>query len=645
VGKANREEEQPLLEETSPQVMAPSRRYFMAQSWPALLFVLLLAALVHLNVLSNGFGWDDEDTIQSLRPPDHGWNLFFSNSTSTPSLKEISSYYRPLISVSYLLDFMLWGRNPFGFHLSVLLAHLLNTGLVFILAQRLTSWVNPKLAPTQHSNFNAGALLPLLVGSLFAVHPVHSEAVAWIAGRNDVFCTTFILSSMVLYIRFRRTGQEWTFGLSMLFFFFALLTKETAVGLVFLYPLYDYFSDPPTPLNPKQGMGMRFLVPMAVLSLYFLMRARAVTDPMGALSPGNASPPLFTVIGTIGLYLKLMIFPYPHHPFIVTLPRSPIHLFLSGLSLIFLIGGSIWSFSRRHRLIGWGLIWALALLAPAIPIAFINGPAASAAERYTYAPSIGFLLALGGVILGALDRLSARPGRTTRNLWSSAFLLWMVLLTAFGWESWNRNAVWRNSSTFWEAAVAASSGNDPREALVHNNLGVGYKAQGRLSESVHEFLAAIDLKADFADAHYNLGVVYEDMGRLEEALQEYRSTLNLKPDYAEAHNSLGNVYTAQKRLEEGAREYRMAVTLQPDLVEAHNNLGALYADLGRMDDAIQEFQIALKLQPDHERIYYNLGNAYQLNGRIREAAAAFERALEINPDFKDARKALDALPR
>jgi tetratricopeptide (TPR) repeat protein len=645
VGKANREKEQRLAEASSPQIMVPPRRSFMTQSWPALLFVLLLAILVHLNVLSNGFGWDDEDIIKRLRPPDHGWSLFLSNPTSDPASKEISSYYRPLVSVSYLLDYIIWGRNPFGFHLSVLLAHLLNTGLVFFLAKGLTTWVNPKPVPTHHSNSQTDDLLPLLVASLFAVHPVHAEAVAWIAGRNDVFCTTFILSSMVLYIRFRRTDQEWNFGLSMLFFFFALLTKETAIGLVLLYPLYDYSSEPPTPSHPKQRMGMRFLIPLAILGLYFWMRTRTITDPMGPLSLEHASSPLFTVIGVIGLYLKLMIFPYPQHPFIVTLPRSPIHLFLSGLVLVFLVGGTIWAFSRRYRLIGWGLIWAFAFLAPAIPIALINGPATSAAERYVYAPSIGFLIALGAVVLGALNRLLAKTGWTTRKVWTSAFLLWIVFLTAFGWESWNRNTVWRNTLTFWETAVAASSGNDPREAPAHNNLGVGYKARGRLSESIRELQTAIELKPDYTDAHYNLGVVYEDMGRLNEALQEYRSTLKLKPDDAEAHNSLGNVYTAQKRLEEAVQEYRMAVTLQPDLVEAHNNLGALYADLGRLDDAIQEFQITLKLQPDQERVFYNLGNAYLLKGKNREAAAAFERALEIKPDFRDARKALESLPQ
>ena len=153
------------------------------------LIPFLLALTVNLNVLQNGLGWDDEIIVLGLAKPE-SWTDLVLPSMASPS-KANSSYYRPLVNLSYQLDFLIWGRSPFGFHLSVLLAHLLNTVLVYFFTLRLL-----KNGPTHRSApTNLGGppesgpdelcphiFVPLVAASLFAVHPVHVEAVAWIAG-------------------------------------------------------------------------------------------------------------------------------------------------------------------------------------------------------------------------------------------------------------------------------------------------------------------------------------------------------------------------------------------------------------------------------------------------------------------------------
>lgn len=109
---------------------APLSRYnLLTHPFVALIPVLLLSFLVNFNVLFNDFGWDDEDIIKNIRLTDRWWNPFPLSLIADPSSKEVAPYYRPLVSFSYLLDFMIWGSNPFGFHLSVFLSHLLNTAL------------------------------------------------------------------------------------------------------------------------------------------------------------------------------------------------------------------------------------------------------------------------------------------------------------------------------------------------------------------------------------------------------------------------------------------------------------------------------------------------------------------------------------
>ena len=242
--------------------------------WAPLL-PLLLAFSFNFNVLGNDFGWDDESIILSIQSPDHWSDLFLPRSSGTASFDTTSSYFRPLIAVSYLIDHWVWGKTPSGFHLSVWLAHLLNTALVFFLAKALMERkpeakaevkededkVERKRISAYFLNLNL-SLIPLLASALFAVHPIHAEAVAWIAGRNDVFCTTFLLTSFLFYIRFHRTQNWATYGLSMACFLLALLTKEIAVGMALVFAVYEYLSseDRSTKLWLKIGIRSLFQI-------------------------------------------------------------------------------------------------------------------------------------------------------------------------------------------------------------------------------------------------------------------------------------------------------------------------------------------------------------------------------------------------
>jgi len=239
------------------------------------LMPVLLALVVNLNVLQNGLGWDADSIVPNISVTRSWWNVFLPN-TEEQSSREASSYFRPIVGLSYYLDHAVWGDNPFGFHFSVWIAHILNTALVFFLARGLVkgtrvrrsksykvekSLDHPGLKPLDLSTFEPLNILPLIAASLFAVHPIHAEAVAWIAGRNDVFCTTFLLSSMILYLRFHRTGSYTIYAFSMLAFLFSVLTKEMAVGLFFMFLLFEYLSGTPHPAGLWRRLALRGIMP------------------------------------------------------------------------------------------------------------------------------------------------------------------------------------------------------------------------------------------------------------------------------------------------------------------------------------------------------------------------------------------------
>lgn len=378
---------------------------FLKSSYGLLFFPVLLTFIVHANVLFNGFGWDDHFIIQNLKSPEDWIQIFSFN--PGPDSKGHAAYYRPLIDLSYQLDLLIWGDSPLGFHLSVLIAHLLNIVLVYFLALRLM-----KIGQTQRPARLAGGggstaitlggppesgrnilrptiLIPTVAASLFAVHPIHTEAVAWIAGRNDVYCTFFLLVSFVLYVwpdsvenqdpkqgRFKKGSF---YGFSMIFFFLALLTKEEAVGLFLMFPLYDTLrhnlsSEKKVSLEIASThkpllslLSLRWIVPMLIMGFYFTLRSTRVHAPYG----GTGSIETFISLSTINnavaaaaLYIKMMIFPFPHAPFIGDLPHGFKVMIMCWMGFILVLSLGIIAVLRHKLLPAIGISWTLFFLAP-----------------------------------------------------------------------------------------------------------------------------------------------------------------------------------------------------------------------------------------------------------------------------------------
>jgi tetratricopeptide (TPR) repeat protein len=584
------------------------------------LLPLVLALGVNANVLFNGFVWDDA--------------IFFVGQTD-PALHGDApaplsqAYFRPLIEWSYELDRTIWGLNPFGFHLSVYLAHALTTGLFYLSLRRLV-----RLYRIEEST-------AVLAAALFAVHPIHAEAVAWVSGRNDVFMTLFILTALYAYLRDREGGSSW--AMRLLFAvgcFLSLLSKETAIPFLLIFPVLDFLFHRAGIIRwrgMKDPMPWLWAVIFGVFILYRLSRMELpAVSPGGTAFGGNG---ITAPMVALGYYLKLLVIPYPLNLFVPELPGGAegAAVGLIGLAGTILL---VWILIRSSRtIVAVGAVWfLLGIAAPlAVPLAGLS--ATPVAERYAYLASGGFLLLVsrGAVLLWRW--VEARRADRIKVQW--VFISAGVVVGLLSLLTVARNEVWRDEAVLWEDTTRKS----PEAALPQYNLANVYRRRGRPAEAERRYQTALTLRPDSADVYVGLGGALFEQGRFEEAETAYREALKLSPDYVLAHEGLGNVLVKQRRLEDAVREYQTALRMDPAFIEARNNLGITDADLGRYDDAIREFQTALKLQPNHEGIYYNLGNVYLLEGRTQEAVQAFQQALRIKPDFPAARKAMDALPR
>lgn len=539
------------------------------QRWLQLALVCVCAALAFANTLANGFVWDDVLLVQSnpwLEGPQHLGDIFGSHFWGFASRADLSrNYYRPLVHVTLLLCRAAFGLQPWGYHLVMLLGHMAVSGLVYRVAL-LFSEQRP-----------GGWLSALAAGLLFAVHPIHTEAVAWVAAINDVALALFVLLALYL-MRTSAPGLTLRCVLAGLAFLAALLFKEPAVLLLGMVGVWDVARGGRA-WSLRQWLGR--YAPLAIaLALYAGLRLHALaglgrTVRHSNLGLGgyvlNALALLAQYLGALALPLELNSF-HVFEP--VASPWAP--QVLSGLAAL---GGLVIAAAVFWRRAPQALVALSWCLLPLLPVLYIPALGSNAfAERYLYLPSVGFVL-LVGMGLEALGRRPVVLGALA------------VGVLAGGIATAKRNTVWHDNLSLW-LDVQAKSSEAPQ---IHEGLGLALLDKGRVTEAIAHLERA---PRDSAPAQRNLGVAYAREGRFQEAEAMLQQAVRLEPDNAGAWSNLCLVHKNLKQLERALEECGNAARLAPDLPEVRTSHGQVLLLAGRLDEAEQSLQAALSLKPD-----------------------------------------------
>jgi tetratricopeptide (TPR) repeat protein len=579
--------------------------------------ILLFASFaVYFKAFWGDFVYDDIDQIVDnpwIRDMRNISTIFSKSVWSFQPGMLTSNYYRPLMHFVYMLNYHLFGLKPWGFHLVNILFHCGVTVLVFLVIRRLL--------PEQRASVSAAYLSPPFIAAmLFASHPIHTEAVTWIAGLPDVAFTFFYLLSFYLYILFR-DGAKGGYLLSILSFLVATLFKEPALTLPIMLIAYDYLMKKLD--EPLFASIKRYLPYVVVSGIYLLVRHLA----LGSFAPSESYPDLSTyqfIINVFPLfrdYIASLLWPFDlnvwhtFHP-VSSLFEAKVMISVVVVVLFFIVTMAAY---RKNRLLFFSLLLIVVPLLPVFYIKAISGK--PFAERYLYLPTVGFVFLVAIFLAWAKEKLPQAA-----NMIKVVFLV-IVGLYAFG--TITRNNVWLNSFNLWTDTVNKS----PDSADVHHNLGIAYASKGQLDRAVAEFQETLRMKPDYVNAHKNLGVAYESQGQLDRAIAEFQETLRMKPNYALPHYCLGHLYAAQGQLDRAVAEYQEALRLNPDSAEAHNNLGTVYRSQGQLDKAVAEYQMALRLNPDYGKAHNNLGVVYVSQGQLDKAIAEYKEALRLNPAY------------
>lgn len=618
--------------------------------------VLFLAPVLYIHTLGFDFVSDDFLLIlqnQYFKAARYVPLYFTSDFVRLTSGGQPVGYYRPLFGLSFLVDFLLWGNNPAGYHLTNLLAYTLVVGLILGLSRALF----------------ADGRVAVAAALLFALHPAHVEAVAWVSARPDILAALGMVSAVWCYRRFRqaRGGRRWlALAGSLLGFALGLLSKEMALSLPAILAWYElvFSGDPARPAPPTLGRRFLPLLPHLALGLGFLVAWSSVRSKrLIFLAPHLIPQRLPGAFEALARYVILAVWPFGMQPaYVHPRPQSLLSPWpVVGLALAVLSALLLVRWRRRQPEAAFALGWFLISLAPVadlipFPQRTANIVLVNMADRYLFIPSLGicWLLALAGVRLW--DRAVARSRRAAVAFGATA----IGLLLAWTWSTLGYATVWRENLTLFSREVRDA----PQSAFGYNNLGLALVRAGRIEEAVRALETAVRLDPGDVRAQLSLARTYVESGRTIEGFRildrlrpranhdkmyflvrarahmavnewdaAYRTLsqgLQQFPDLAEAHQVLGFVQEQRGRVQEARDAYRRAVRFRPDLLWSHLGLARIQLQFGDLGEAVSEAQAAVRLDSSSVAAWRILALALEQRGDVAGSRQAWERVLELD---------------
>jgi len=528
----------------------------------------------------------------------------------------------PATVLMNMLDCQLYGTWAGGHHMTCFLLHALGAVLLFFSLRGMTGclWKSA------------------IVAALWAVHPLRVESVAWITEMKDVLSGVFFFLTLIAYAGYTRSRTIPRYLLVMALLALGLMSKPMLVTVPFLLLLLDYW---PLRSPPSVRLSRLLLEKLPLMGLSAISATAtlwAQKGAIGAMSNLSLTLRIENAILAYGDYLREMFWPFGlalYHPID---PNGP-PFWKVALVFLMLVGITLWVIRERVKrpYLGVGWFWYLGMLVPVIGLLKVGSQAT--ADRYTYLPSIGVLIAvvwgIGCIGTKREDSLVCWLHGTTFRARRLTIIL-TLLIVSLAVVAWRQARQWENSATLWQETLDSIGEND--KALM--NLGEVLMQQGNIHAAEGFFRRALLLDPASRGTLSNLAATLSLQNRQEEALQIFRELIRLDPSESGPHNNLGTILMGRGQYEEAAGEFHRAVQIDGN-PQAWCNYATALMHMGRLNDAEQEFRNLLKANPVSPMAHNNLGNLLMSQGRLPEAIAEFREALRIDSGHQSARQNLE----
>jgi len=597
--------------------------------------LLVAATLAFYNPITHNQFIDFDDSSYILKNPQVQRGLTWDTlKWSFTTFHE--GNWHPLTWLSHAVDCQLFGLNPLGHHYTNLLLHAVNAVLLFLLLRQATGLAWPSL----------------VVGALFALHPVNVESVAWAAERKNVLSMLFFLLALHAYGRYARTGRRYLYGLVAVLFALGLMAKSQVVTLPFVLLLWDYW-----PLQRMGSVGgpaaapsprsFSFLV-WEKIPLFILAAADSVVTVIAQRAAAavrtaqevSLSARFQNVLVSYVRYLGNAFWPsrlaplYPHPG--NSLPAWQV---ASAAALLLLLSAFVLHCrDRRYLFVGW--FWFLGTLVPMIGIVTVGEQAM--ADRYAYIPFIGLFVAVvwtlnAWTLTAWTSDARTLPGAVASesrisSLWRAAPALLVVF--SLGCLTYRQLGYWRDDETLWRYTLSVTQ----RNYVAHDNLAIALAKQERSDEAVFQFQAASALHKYPANQVLTLALYELRVGHPQEAIEECDSVLRTAADpkvQAVAWSELGQAHLQLRHYDQANEGYQNALRLNPEDEMALMGSGLIALRQEQPDAAVRQLAHAVKIDPsDVNLLLY--AQALRRAGRPAEAGFASAEARKISPDLSQA---------
>lgn len=565
------------------------------------LLILILALIAYSNSLFCGFTYDDISVIEE--------NSFITKLSNIQYLlndgyfnNSAEKSYRPLATLTYMIDYAMWGENPFGYHLHNLILHIASALMIFLLGSMLIK----------------DRTVTMIATLLFTCHPLMTESVCSVSFREDLLSAFFVLSALFTYLLYRQSGKMYWITLSLATYLLSLLSKEMGLAFIPIITVFELFR------RKKEKTLLTAAVGIAIVTAIFLLiRFVWMKNPDDSYVSSRFNFIVFAK--TMFTYLQLYFFPIKLR--ILYYDTELFNHWKDAILCItaFLVG-TIGFFNLKTKNKKIGFLFMSISVAGFLPVMNIYPIRHVVAERYTYLPAFGIFLFIALLLKDNLRRYKTK------------FLAIIVIISVslFSARTIARNSIWTDNLSLWSSTAK----NNPWLSEAFYSLAHAYQSRKDIDNAIITYKKAIQLNPNYFDAFVNLGRAYVERGIVNAGIKQYLRAMKLDSSSPIVRYNLGLAYDKVNQQEKALYQLNKCVELDPNYYQAYNALGIHYIKINDAKKAEFYWLKTLKINNSFTKAYSNLGSLYANSGNFDKARYFWNEALKINPNHEAVRTKL-----
>jgi len=558
-------------------------------AWWGIAVVLALTFAVYIPALRYQFVYDDRGQIVE-NPAVHSWHAvptyFTAHVWAAVMPEEWVNYYRPLFLLWLRINDAVFGNQAWGWHLTTILAHVLSTLLVYLLAWRL----------------GIGRDVALLAALIFGPHPAHIEGVAWISGVTEPLLGIFLIASLLAYLQSRVEGAgalKWKV-ISLVLFALAMLEKETALILPGLLLVYEWIfgREWGRPLEARRiltwcGEALGKIWPyFFLIALYVPARIYALKGFNHEVTPLSTAQLVFTWPSLVGFWVRHLIWPAglsSFYDFPAVLHPTLRNFILPAIFDVG-VGFGVYACVRSSRPAAFFAVWLVLPLIPLLNLRVFNAND-FAHDRYLYLPSVG-LAVLTAMLLKKVCWGPPRWLGTPASLLAAG----LCLAAALSYGTITQSSYFRDNLTFYAYCLTKA----PHNPYAESNYASILAERGLYGPALEKFLDVVSHDPNNWVATSNLALTYYKVGNIPEAEKYFLQAIRINPHKPDEYFYLGMTRFKSGRTPEAMVCLRQAIAMHPNGFVYHLALGMMLKTQGDLAGALQEFKEELANNPGEQ---------------------------------------------